>query len=106
MESSVYLGFAYKVSHHTWNLDFFAWVVNLTEVLLVSSGGICLGPYTNNVIEYSVVIELLRDAILHGIFSLEVLLDSQLVACQLNDNYYVSDPTLLQRFLWVCIFER
>jgi ribonuclease HI len=47
----------------------------------VSSGGICLGPSTNNVAEYSVVIEILRDAISHGIHFLEVLLDSQLVVC-------------------------
>jgi ribonuclease HI len=51
----------------------------------VSSGGICLGPSMNNVAEYSVVIELLRDAISHGILSLEVHLDSQLVVCQLNE---------------------
>jgi hypothetical protein len=41
------------------------------------------------------VIELLRDAISHGIHSLEVHLDSQLVVCQLNDSYHVCDPTLL-----------
>jgi hypothetical protein len=68
---------------------------------LVSSGGICLEPSTNNVAEYNVVIELLHDAISHGVRSLEVLLDSQLVVCQLNDIYYVRDPTLLRRFLWV-----
>jgi ribonuclease HI len=49
----------------------------------------------NNVAEYSVVIELLRDATLHGILSLEVHLDYQLVVCQLNDIYRVRDPTLL-----------
>jgi hypothetical protein len=42
----------------------------------VSSGGICLGPSTNNVAKYSIVIELLHDAISHGIRSLEVRLDS------------------------------
>jgi ribonuclease HI len=41
----------------------------------------------NNVVEYSVIIELLHDAISHGVRSLEVLLDSQLVVCQLNDSY-------------------
>jgi ribonuclease HI len=43
---------------------------------MVSYGGACLGPSTNNVAEYSTVIELLCDAISHGIRSLEVLLDS------------------------------
>jgi ribonuclease HI len=43
----------------------------------------------NNLVEYSVVIELLRDAIFHGVRYLEVLLDSQLVVCQLNGSYHV-----------------
>jgi ribonuclease HI len=71
----------------------------------VSSGGIFLGPSTNNVAKYSIVIEILRDAISHGIHSLEVRLDSQLVVCQLNDSYHVRDPTLLRRFLRVRLLE-
>jgi ribonuclease HI len=67
----------------------------------VSSGGVCLGPSMNNVAEYSIVIELLRDVISHGILFLEVCLDSQLVVCQLNDRYRVRDPTLPRQFLWV-----
>jgi ribonuclease HI len=67
----------------------------------VSSGDVCLGPSMNNVDEYNAIIELLRDAISHGILSLEVHLDSQLVVCQLNDSYHVRDPTLLQIFLRV-----
>jgi hypothetical protein len=42
----------------------------------VSSGGICLGPSMNNVAEYSAVIDILCDAISHGICLLEVHLDS------------------------------
>jgi ribonuclease HI len=84
-ESSVYLGFTDKASHHTQNLTSAAWVVYSPEGLLVSSGGVCLGISMNNVVEYSVVIELLCNVISHGIRSLEVLLDSQLVVCQLNE---------------------
>jgi ribonuclease HI len=80
-ESSVYLGFADESSSHTQNLASVAWVVYSPDGLLVSSGGVCLGPSTNYVAEYSVVIELLRDATLHGILSLEVHLDYQLVLC-------------------------
>jgi ribonuclease HI len=94
-ESSVYLGFTDGASHHTQNLASIAWVVYSPEGQLVSSGGVCLGPSMNNVVEYSVIIEILRDAISHGIHSLEVRLDSQLVVCQLNDSYRVRDPTLL-----------
>jgi ribonuclease HI len=105
-KSSVYLGFTDKTSHHARNLASIAWVIYSPKGLLVSYGGVCLGPSMNNVVEYSVVIELLRDAILHGIHSLEVHLDSQLVVCQLNNSYHVCDPTLLQRFLRVRILER
>jgi ribonuclease HI len=46
---------------------------------LLSSGGICLGEETNNVVEYNAVIELLCDALSHGISHLWVYLDAQLV---------------------------
>jgi ribonuclease HI len=72
----------------------------------VSSGGICLGPSMNNVAEYSIIIEHLHNSISHGIHSLEILLDSQLVVCQLNDSYHMCDPTLLRRFLCVHLLER
>jgi hypothetical protein len=42
----------------------------------VPSDGVCLGPSMNNVVKYNVVIEILRNAISHGIHSLEVHLDS------------------------------
>ena len=62
---------------------------------VLSSGGVCLRPSSNNVAEYSVVIELLGDVISHGVLSLEVSLDSQLVVSQLNGLYHVRDLTLL-----------
>ena len=100
-ESSVYLGFADGASRHTWNLASAAWVVYSPEGLLVSLGGVFLGPSMNNVAEYSVLIVLLRDAISHGIHSLEVHMDSQLVVCHLNNIYHACDLTLLLRFLGV-----
>ena len=51
------------------------------------------------------MIELLRDAISHGVLSLEVRIDSQLVVSQLNGLYHVRDPTLLRRFLHVRLLE-
>ena len=53
-----------------------------------------------------VVIELLWDAISHGVLSLEVHLDSELVVSQLNGLYHVRDPTLLRRFLRVRLLEQ
>ena len=71
-----------------------------------SLGGICLRPSSNNVFVFSVVIDLLHDAISHGVHSLEVHLDSQLVVSQLNGLYRIRDPTLLRRFLRVRLLER
>ena len=105
-ESLVYVGFTDGASCHTQNLASITWVIYSPKGLLVSSGGVCLGPSTNNVVEYSVVIELLHDAISHGILSLEVRLDSQLVIRKLKNRYCVCDPTLLCRFLWARILER
>ena len=51
---------------------------------VLSSRGVFLRPSSNNVAEYSAVIELLWDAISHGVLSLEVRLDSELVVSQLN----------------------
>ena len=73
---------------------------------MLSSGGICLGDTTNNVVEYSVVIELLRDALSLGISRLRVYLDAQLVMSQLNIIYRVHEPTLHRRFLRVRLLER
>ena len=62
---------------------------------VLSLGGVCLRPSLNNVAEYSDVIELLHDAISHGVHSFEVRLDSQLVVSQLNGLYRIRDPNLL-----------
>jgi ribonuclease HI len=86
-DSSVFIGFTDGTSHHTQNLASTAWVIYSPMGQLIASGGACLGPSTNNVVEYSVVVELLHDAIVHGIQSLEVCLDAQLVVSQLNENF-------------------
>ena len=79
MESSIYIGFTDGTSRHNQSSASAAWVIYTTTSQVLSSGGICLRPSSNNVAEYSVVIELLHDAISRGIHSLEVRLDSQLV---------------------------
>ena len=100
-ESSTYVGFVDGASHHTQHSASVAWVIFTPMGRVLSLGGVCLWPSSNNVAEYSAVIELLRDAISHGVLSLEVHIDSQLVVSQLNGLYHVRDPTLLQRFLRV-----
>ena len=93
-------------SYHTQHSASAAWVIYTPMGQVLSSGGVCLRPSSNNVAEYSAVIELLQDVISHGILSLEVCLDSELVVSQHNRLYHVRDPTLLRRFLRVRLLER
>jgi ribonuclease HI len=86
-ESEVFIGYANNVSRHTWRLASAAWVIFTPQGQLLSSKGICLGDTTNNVVEYSAVIELLRDAFSLGISCLRVYLYAQLVVSQLNIIY-------------------
>jgi ribonuclease HI len=106
VECSVYLGFVDGVNCHKQNLASITWVIYSPHGQLVSLGGVFIGPSTNNVAKYIVIIEILSDAISHVVRFLEVLLDSQLVVCQLNGSYCVRDPTLLRRFLWVQLSKR
>jgi ribonuclease HI len=58
-ESLVYFGFVDDASHHTRHLASTAWVIYFPFNQLVSVGGVCLGVTTNNVVEYSAVVEIL-----------------------------------------------
>jgi hypothetical protein len=104
-ESEVFVGFADDANWHTKRLASAAWVIFTPQGQLLSSGGICLGDATKNVVEYNTVLELLSDTLLHGISHLRVYLDVQLVVSQLNGVYHVYDPTLHRRFLRVCLLE-
>ena len=76
MESSVYIGFTDGASLHTQNSALAAWVIYTPTSQVLSSGGVCLCPSSNNVVEYSDIIELLCDSISHGLYSFKVRLDS------------------------------
>ena len=104
-EYSIYVGFIDGAICHTHNSPLATWVIYTPMGQVLSSGGICLRPSSNNATEYSAVIELLRDTISHGVHSLEVRLDSQLVVSQLNGFYHIRDPTLLRRFSCVILLE-
>ena len=93
-EPEVFFGYADGTRRHTQRLSSAAWVIFTPRGQLLSSGGICLGDTTNNVVEYNAVIELLRDALSFGISHLRVYLDAQLVVSQLNRVYCVHDPNL------------
>jgi ribonuclease HI len=76
-ESSLpYLGFADGASRSTQNLASTTWAIYSPTNELISLHGVCLGRATNNIAEYSIIIELLTDAILLGIHRLVIRLDS------------------------------
>ena len=74
MESSVYIGFVDGASRHTQNSASATWVIYTPTRQVLSLGGVCLRPSSNNVAKYSAIIELLRDAISHGVHSLRYVL--------------------------------
>ena len=76
---TLYYGFVDGASRHTLNLASAAWVFYSQAHDLVSSWGVCIGPATNNIIEYHVVIGLLTVASSRDINHLVVFLDSGLV---------------------------
>ena len=101
-----HFGFTDGASRHTRNLASAAWVLHYPSGQLLVSRGVCIGPASNNVAEYTAVIHLLSEAISLGVDSLVVFLDSQLVVSQLNNTYRVRDPFLLRLFLRVRLLQR
>jgi len=106
MSNAPYVGFADGACRSTRNLSFAAWVIYDPHGELIDLQGVCLGRTTNNVAEYSAVIELLAEAVNLGIRALVVNLDSQLVVHQLNGQYSVRDHRILRLYLCVRLLER
>ena len=61
---------------------------------------VCIGPTTNNITKYRVVIGLMTKAASQDVRNLVVLMDSQLVVCHLNHVYTIRNIVLL------CLFQR
>ena len=99
-----YVGYADGASRSLQNLSSTTWAIFNPNGELVSFRGVCIGQSTNNIAEYSALIELLSDAITRGIRRLIVRLDSQLVVLQLNGIYSVRNPAIYRMFLRVKIF--
>ena len=106
MPLQTYIGFANGACRSTRNISSAAWVIYLPSDELVSMHGVSLGQTTNNIAEYSAVIELLSESISFGIRRLIVRLDSELVVLQLNRFYAIRNPVLLRLFLRVRLLER
>ena len=106
MSITLLVGFADGASRSTRNLSSAAWVIYDPAGELVNLQGVCLGPATNNITEYSVVLELLTKVVDLGIRELLVYLDSQLVVLQLNGHYSVRNPSILRLYLRIRLLER
>ena len=96
----IFVEFVDGASQHTRNIASATWVIYQFDEV-ESLGGICLGPVTNNMAEYHVVIGLLTQASSLGISRIIVYLDSQLVVYQLNRIYDIHNPILLRLHLQV-----
>ena len=66
---------------------------------------VCIGPATNNILEYEAVISLLTEAASQDVHDLVVLMDSQLVVFHLNHVYIIRNPVLLRLFRRVRLLE-
>ena len=105
MSITPFVGFADGASRSTRNLSSAAWVIYNPAGELVNLQAICLGPTTNNVVEYSVILELLNKFVNLSIHALLVYLDSQLVVLQLNGHYSVRNPSILRLYLRIRLLE-
>ena len=83
---------------YTLNIVSTAWVLYSPTGDLVSSGGVCLGPSTNNLTEYHAVIGLLMDVLANDVREIRVYLAFELVVQHLNRVYTIRNPLLLCTF--------
>ena len=84
-----FIGFADGTHRYTLNLASVAWVLYSPTSELMSSRVILLGPSTNNLVEYHVVIRLLMKSLANDVREIRVYLDSELVVQQLNQVYTI-----------------
>ena len=69
-----FYGFTNGAYLHTLNLASADWVFYSLAYDLVSSGAVCIGPATNNIVEYRVVIGLLTEVASQDVRNLVVLM--------------------------------
>lgn len=100
-----YIGFIDGACHSIQNLSSATLDIYDPHGGLIDLQGICLGQTTNNIVEYSALIELLSEAIALDIRELVVNLDLQLVVLQLNWQYYVRNPQILRMYFLICLLE-
>jgi ribonuclease HI len=94
-----HIGFVDGTICSTQNLSSVAWAIYAPTNELITLRGVCLGHATNNIAEYSVIIELLIDVISVGIRHLVVQLDLHLIVLHLSNVYAIRSPTFLRVYL-------
>ena len=94
-DQMAFYGFTDGAFRHTLNLALAVWVLYSPAHHLVISGAVCIGPATNNIVEYEAVIGLLTEATSQDIHDLVFFMDSQLVVCHWNQVYTIKNPILL-----------
>ena len=101
-----FYGFVDGACYHTLNLASVYWVLYSPAEYLVNLGAVCIGPATNNIVEYEAVINLLTESSSWDVRDLVVLMDSQLMVFHLNHVYTIRNPMLLRLFWRVRLLER
>lgn len=99
----LYIGYVDGANRSSWRLFSTTWDVFAQNGKLASMQGICIGFSTNDIVEYSAMVELLFDVIWHDLRCLFIRFDSQLVVLQLANVYYVRNLTILCMVLRVCL---
>ena len=101
-----FTGFADGTNRYTLNLASSSWALYSPTSELVSSGGVLLGPSTNNLVEYQAVIGLLTESLANDVMEIRAYLDSELVVQQLKRVYTIRNPMLLCTFWRVGLLDR
>ena len=79
-----FTSFADGANRYTLKLASAAGVLYSPTSDMVSSGGVCLGPSTNNLAKHHAVIALVTKSLANDVREIRVYLDSELVVQQLN----------------------
>ena len=94
-QMTTYTSFVDGANDYTLNSTSAAWVLYSLTHYLVSLGGTCLGPSTDNLTEYHVVIGFSMESLAKDVRYIMVYLDLDLVVHQLNRVYTIWNPLLL-----------
>ena len=86
---TTFMSFSNGANRYILNLASTTWVLYSPSGDLVSSGGVCFGPSTNNLVEYHAVIGLLMESLASNVREIRVYLDSKIVVQHLNRVYTI-----------------